>query len=999
MHKLALLLSLFLLPCGARQALAVEPGSAPRSPVPPRETLGLFQLHPDCRIELAAAEPDVIDPVHIAFDPDGRMWVVEYSDYPNGPADGEPGRSRIRVLTDDDGDGRFTDARVFADKLLFANGLTFWKDGVIVTTDGAVVFLRDTDGDGRADDRQVWFTGFQRENPQLRANHPTFTLDNHFHIANGLRGGDVVAGPDWAKAFPRRSTGDPQPVSLSGRDFRFDPITGHYEAVSGMGQFGVSFDDWGNRFICSNRNPCDHVVLEDWYLQRNPAVAVPRVVEVVSPAAEQSRIFPISRFWTTSNLHAGQFTAACGICLYRGDALPASFYGNSFICDPTGNLVHRDILKPNGATFTSTYDREGIEFLATTDEWCRPVNLTIGPDGALYVVDMYRAVIEHPQFMPDELKDRPDLWLGTDRGRIYRIVSKEAPPGLMRPWPKLVGASSDELVDLLSHPNAWQRETAHRLLFERQDAAIAAQLKLLASTGDSAPARAHALWLLRAFDRLDDSTIVAGLNDAHPGVAIQAARLAESRSPHLPELAKTIEAVAAATNDGRLRFQCILSLSAFPWSPQRGKLVAQLVVQHPEDEWLQTAVAATVQNPEAIVLAALHGLAHRGSARPPDVIPRDDLPYVPLLRRFGELAARQQEPSTLGTLLEALPQLPLEARYLCVSAVCSGLRQRGLTWDQASQKLDPETVAEIADVFDWAMRRARSPVTTPESEAVRVLEYAPWTNAAVLLDVSKSHEQQSVRTQAVQVLGRRPDSEIGPALLDNFSAQTPAFRAAILSSMYGSTQRVLLLLDEIAAGRISPREIDPTRAGQLRNHRDSGIRERAQALLKDDADADRAKVLADYQPAFAARSDPQRGREVFAKNCAQCHKVGDLGVNVAPDISDSRVKTAEQLLVSILDPNRAIDNNYFSFTVIDKGGLVHTGVIASETATSVTLRQPEGKEVTLLRSDIDELKSNGISLMPVGLEKDVSVEQMADLISFIKNWRYLDGSVPPEVIR
>jgi putative heme-binding domain-containing protein len=267
------------------------------------------------------------------------------------------------------------------------------------------------------------------------------------------------------------------------------------------------------------------------------------------------------------------------------------------------------------------------------------------------------------------------------------------------------------------------------------------------------------------------------------------------------------------------------------------------------------------------------------------------------------------------------------------------------------------------------------------------------------LEIAKTHEQQSVRIQAIQVLGRRPEAEIGPALLADFAAQTPAIRAAILATMYGSTERTRLLLDEIAAGRVSAREIDPTRAGQLRNHRDAAIRELAGRLLKDDTDADRAKVLADYHGALSAGSDPKRGREVFAKNCVQCHKVGDLGVNVAPDISDSRVKTAEQLLVSILDPNRAIDNNYFSYTVVDRDGIVHTGVIASETATSVTLKQPEGKEVTLLRSDIDELKSNGVSLMPVGLEKNISVEQMADLISFIKNWRYLDGSVPPEVIR
>ena len=402
----------------ATDSQAEEPAatrSTPAGPIAPEDSLRLFQLHTDCAIELVACEPDVIDPVHIAFDLDGRMWVVEYSDYPNGPADGGPGLSRIRVLTDEDGDGRYGDARIFADKLLFANGLTFWRDGVIVTLEGAVEFMRDTDGDGRADERLELFAGFTPENPQLRANHPTFALDNHIYIANGLRGGDVVAGKDWHEFFSQPATLSPHPVSLSGRDFRFDPLTGAYEAVSGLGQFGMSFDDWGNRFVCSNRNPCDHVVLEDRYLKRNPDVAVPRVMEQSSPAAENSRIYPISRFWTTSNLHAGQFTAACGICIYRGDALPANFYGNSFVCDPTGNLVHCDVLKPRGATFTSHYLNDGVEFLATTDEWCRPVNLTYGPDGALYVVDMYRAVIEHPQFMPD---DAAGLTLGTIEGDL-----------------------------------------------------------------------------------------------------------------------------------------------------------------------------------------------------------------------------------------------------------------------------------------------------------------------------------------------------------------------------------------------------------------------------------------------------------------------------------------------------------------------------------------------------------------------------------------------------
>jgi putative membrane-bound dehydrogenase-like protein len=356
-------------------------------------------LPDDLRIELVAAEPDVVDPVAITFDPDGRLWVVEMSDYPNGPREdhrtdnvhGSPEAdprvhglplSRVRVLSDADGGGRYGDPVTFADRLVFANGLLLWKDGLLVTTDGDVLFLRDTDGDGAADEREVWFTGFKRDNPQLRANHPTLGVDNHIYIASGIRGGEVIAArADWAAGA--------KPVSLSGRDFRFDPLSGAYESVSGVGQFGLCFDDFGNRFVCSNRHPCNHIVLEDRYLARNPYQAVPQVHAEVSPAAEKSRLYPISRIWTTSNLHANQFTAACGLLIYRGDALPAEYHGNSFTCEPTSNLVHRDVLTPQGATFTSRPGRAEIEFLATKDEWFRPVNLTHGPDGALYVVDMY----------------------------------------------------------------------------------------------------------------------------------------------------------------------------------------------------------------------------------------------------------------------------------------------------------------------------------------------------------------------------------------------------------------------------------------------------------------------------------------------------------------------------------------------------------------------------------------------------------------------------------
>ncbi|MGH7140908.1 MAG: PVC-type heme-binding CxxCH protein, partial [Pirellulales bacterium] len=453
----ALPLTFLLLTIGSTLAATEHTQTdAVKSPLAPEASVGHFKLPPGVKIELAAAEPEVIDPVAVRFDEDGRMWVVEMRDYPNGPASGERPLSRVKVLEDIDGDGRFETARLFADQLLFATGVQPWHGGVIVTYSGRIDWMKDTDGDGRADLREHWFTGFAEENPQLRANHPRFALDNFIYVANGLRGGMVTS--TWART--RRE------VSISGRDFRFEPLRGDCGAVSGNGQFGMTFDDYGNRFICSNRNPLMHVVLDERYLARNPLLAVPAVVNDVAAAGDNSHIFPISQAWTTSILHAGQFTAACGAEFYRGDALPERFFGCGFTCEPTGNLVHCETVEPAGATFVGRPEREGVEFLATADSWFRPVNLQTGPDGALYVVDMYRAVIEHPQFVPDELKQRPDLRDGDDRGRIYRLVAEGASK---RPaMSKLGDVGPEKLAPLLAHRNPWYRNTAARLLYEHQ---------------------------------------------------------------------------------------------------------------------------------------------------------------------------------------------------------------------------------------------------------------------------------------------------------------------------------------------------------------------------------------------------------------------------------------------------------------------------------------------------------------------------------------------------
>ena len=252
------------------------------SPLTPAASLREFHIQEGYRIELVAYEPLVVDPVEIRFDEAGRLWVVEMSDYPHGPSEGEPPRSRIRVLTDADGDGRFDAAQTFADELLFANGLQPWRGGVIVTLAGEIAYLKDTSGDGVADVRETWFRGLAQQNPQLRSNHPRFGPDNRIYVNNGLRSQQVIDIRDGGEAS----------INIAGRDFRFDPMDGGLETVTGYGQFGLTFDAFGERFVCSNRNPLIHAVLPERYLRRNPHFALAAAAHDVSPAAEKIASIP-----------------------------------------------------------------------------------------------------------------------------------------------------------------------------------------------------------------------------------------------------------------------------------------------------------------------------------------------------------------------------------------------------------------------------------------------------------------------------------------------------------------------------------------------------------------------------------------------------------------------------------------------------------------------------------------------------------------------------------
>jgi putative membrane-bound dehydrogenase-like protein len=981
------LVLLLLLVAVSRFADAGAPARAPasihgrRSPEQARKE---FRVAPGLRVELVAAEPDIQSPVAMAFDEDGKLWVVEMRDYPNGPGRGKPPEGRIVILEDQGGSGRYRRSRVFAEGLLFAQGLMPWRGGVIVTCAPDILHLGDRRRKGKADRREVLYEGFATGNPQLRVNHPVLGLDNRVYVANGLRGG-LIGRPGRPAA---------ERVSVNGFDFRFDPIhLDRYEPVTGMGQYGNTFDDWGRRFVCTNRNQLIPIILPNRYVKRNPFLAPPEPVRDNQDPGGADRVYPLSANFTTASYHAGTFTAACGVSIYRGSLLPAAYRGSAFTCEPTGNLVHQEVLTPRGAGFRHRPARKGVEFLATPDDWCRPVNLADGPDGALYVVDMYRVVIEHPEWMPPELKGRPDLLSGKDRGRIWRVAPEAYHGKPLRPH--LSTAKTPGLVALLENPDGWWRTTAQRLLLERRDPRAAAPLRKLVLSSRQPLARAHAAWLLQALGALDPKLVAHLLKDPEPRVREQAVRLSE---PWLGREAVLQERVTALAGDAdaRLRFQVALSLGE--WDDDRILTpLARIALVGADDHWTRMAVASAVPRRAGALIAALCRLG-------PGLTGRPSAGRLVLLRELAALVGGRREPAEVAAVLAALAKLPGQGRVRWQMAglggLAEGMGRRGTqlaaflaALPQAHRAVARQATALLSEAAAVATDRGRP--RSDRGAALGLLAHAPWPAAGpALMGLVQSEPAQELRLAAVRALAAHPRPEVARFLLEGWGSYTPALRREVTETMLRQPDRIRAFLDAVQAGRIKAGDLDAQRRQQLVHDPRPDIRQRARKLLRGSRPADRRRVLRRYQAALKLKGDTARGKVVFRKNCATCHRVAGIGVAVGPEISDTLGKTPGQILNDILDPNAAIDSNYINYVITTKDGKILTGIITAETASSLTLKRPENQTDVVLRQDIDDIQSTGKSLMPEGLEKTISVQDMADLLTFLKHWRYQANGVP-----
>ncbi|HTD66982.1 MAG TPA: PVC-type heme-binding CxxCH protein [Candidatus Limnocylindria bacterium] len=500
-------------------------GSQPRARSP-EESLRAMRVRPGFKIELIASEPLIQSPVAFEWTADGRLWVVEMGDYPSGTDGKGKGGGRVRVLEDPDGDGRYDQGTTFLDALNFPTGIYPWRNGVIVSAAPDIFYAEDTNGDGKADVREVLFTGFTPGNQQHRVNGFDYGLDGWLCGANGDSGGNV-RGVGQASRLSGPGGTPSLPLNLRGQDFRIHPDTRLIEPIAGQTQFGRHRDDFGNWFGNNNPSWLWHYFFPEHYLARNPLLPLKTTKRMLANYAESARCFPISRTLSRFNdAHAANHvTSGNSPTPYRDDLFGKDFETSVFISEPVHNLVHREALKPDGVTFTSqrASDETNSEFLASSDNWFRPTMLKTGPDGALYIADMYRLVIEHPEWIPKEMQARLDLRAGADKGRIYRGYLEGV---TLRKIPRLDQMDRYALGEALQSGNGWQRDTAQRLLTE-QKIPLWLALFTTAMKNPNPKVRVQLLATMAALGGIDTGVLAAAFEDEDARVREQAVLVAE----------------------------------------------------------------------------------------------------------------------------------------------------------------------------------------------------------------------------------------------------------------------------------------------------------------------------------------------------------------------------------------------------------------------------------------------------------------------------------------
>ncbi|APZ91951.1 neutral/alkaline non-lysosomal ceramidase N-terminal domain-containing protein [Fuerstiella marisgermanici] len=1074
-------------------------------PKSPEDSLSCITVRPGMKAELVVAEPLIHDPVAFDWDFQGRMWVIEMGGYPSGA--GQPRRAvagqhgtaregaesprkldvrasggvngRVRVLTDADNDGRYDEAVTFLDDLNFPTGIHPWRNGWIITAAPDIIYAEDTDGDFVADVRKVLFTGFTEGNQQHRVNGMRWGLDGWLYLANGDSGGEIKA----VATVSEKSVVSRDPVNIRGRDLRIHPDTGAIELLSGQTQFGRNRDDFGNWFGNNNSNPIWHYVLEDRYLSRNPHATGLQTRAQVAEVPGAAPVFPTSKTMARFNdFHAAnRFTSACSTSIYRDHLLGEEFYGNAFTCEPVHNLVSRLVLERDGVTFKGrrARDEQKSEFFASSDNWTRPVMVRTGPDGAIYIADMYRQVIEHPQWIPDEYQRKMNLRAGDDRGRIYRVTAGQPrqavawPHGMSRdvvksPRTSNVRArssnspsrevavtrafasdheaasccgfeaeavnenqlhdsatSSDkvatavpelrdwfnkpaseittkELAERIASLNGWWRDTAQRLLAHRGGDFPPKELLTLMATHESAAVRVQAIAAMANVERTHTQSIqlaetLVGLrDDPHPEVRRQVLRF-ESRLRDEDEKLSNVLLAMLYDPSPIVQQQLALVMGASDRFADASKAtLASLLTRHGSNTHIRDAVYSSTNDENVVGL--LISLSKSDE-------PVSALIYGDVLR----MAAAFEKGPAVVTAFEALLKRMTEGKqnrspdmWESAVGVSTQIRRNPKLTELVSQS--KSTLVAWKNARQFASELSVSPDEDIRTRlaALNFMEVSGNLNQdtqQTLLGLFSPDTPPDVQQAAIRVLAAVNSDHLWQELAPRWRSLTPSVRGTAVEAMLSRSERTMTLLKAIESGELTVSDVDAAYRQRLLAHKDATIREHAQKLFGTTTPSARTTLVESLRANIAGlKSDADAGKAVFEKRCATCHKIGEVGKQVGADLTALKDRSTDAMLTAILDPNKAVESKFFSYIAVTTEGRTFSGMLLNETGNSITLLGSDGKEQSVPRTELDELVCSNKSLMPEGLEKDLTPQQLADVIAFVQSagttWKRFAGNEP-----
>jgi putative membrane-bound dehydrogenase-like protein len=948
-----------------------RPPGAPLSPV---EAIKKMVVPKGFQVELVASEPNIVNPVAMTFDERGRIWITESLEYPR--REPGPGRDRVKILEDTDGDGTADKFTTFAEGLNIPSGIAVGHGGVWVANSPDILLLKDTDGDGKADLREVVVTGFGRDDTHELPNSLTWGPDGWLYGWNGVFNRSVVK--HRGKTF-----------NFTCAIFRIHPKTRDFELFceGTSNPWGIAFDTEGSAF--ASACVIDHLwhLTESGYYHRQGGPYPPNTWKIESIVK-----------------HNHQKAAYCGIHYYDSDVYPAEYRNVLYMGNIHGNCINADILERDGSTYIG---KPRPDFLSANDAWFMPVVQKTGPDGCLYILDWY----DRYHCYQDANRDPA----GIDRlkGRLYRVRYGDAP----RRWGFDLGAKSvDELIALLGSGKSFDRETALRLLVERSNDAVLEKLELIDQNPRTPrPARLNAIWAMLSSGPLDFRTHYSLLADEDPTIRAWAVRAAGNTHKTYPKIRDRIIALA---HDSSPDVQLQVAIAApkieeideiellveIASSCGEDRLIPRIVWQNLKPSIDGNAAAARfaslvtparLRKAPGLVALIPHAVnAVLGQAQ------RDSPTVVELVKAL-------RETNSEASIAAARESLEIVAdRYMTGGISAADGVQLGLFFEPMLKSIldtkdDPLKVPAAILAAAWkdpgGLAAASGLFRTTDlgnDERIDALDALIHARDASALDAvadtiaNPNSGSADFRGRVIASLGKLDDNRVATILLTAYPRLEPALRPRAVELLIQRSTWRKALIDAVAENKIARTALNSNQVRRLLlTTRDPALTNQINTLfgtVRESRNPQREQVIAQTRSLLRKTpGDPRVGSEIFKRVCGQCHKIYGEGQELGPDITLNGRASYEQLLSNVLDPSLVIGAAYQATTVATTDGRVLTGLAVEESPRMVVLKLQGGKLESIPRQEIDQLKVSDLSMMPEDLEKQLKPQELIDLFSFL----------------